>query len=203
VGGFDGRRRGGAVSPEHERLRALWTSRWPTREPGLVAFVIPHHGMAVDAAELGLWLAQRLPAPLLPARIVVAEELPRTPAGKVDRQRLQLPAEPAARRRDAVAPRGAVEARLAAMFADVLGAAPHDVHDDFFAHLGGHSLLATRLASLIRGEWSVAFELRLVFEHPTIAGLAECIEKLQRGGPAPSPAPAAIPRRGAAGGTDI
>jgi hypothetical protein len=191
------------MSPEHERLQALWTSRWPTREPGFVAFVVPHDGMAVDADELGLWLAQRLPTQMLPARIVVTDELPRTPAGKVDRQRLQLPAEPAARRRDAVAPRSEVEVRLAAMFADVLGAAPHDVHDDFFAHLGGHSLLATRLTSLIRGEWRIAFELRLVFEHPTIAGLATCIEKLQRDGPAASLAPQMIRHRGAVGGTDI
>jgi hypothetical protein len=191
------------MSPEHERLRALWTSRWPRREPGLVAFVAPHDGMAVDADELGLWLAQRLPAQMLPARIVVADELPRTPAGKVDRQRLQLPAESATRRRDTVAPRSEVEIRLAAMFADVLGAAPKDVHDDFFTHLGGHSLLATQLASLIRGEWRIPFELRLVFEHPTIAGLATCIGKLQRDGPAPLPAPQMIPRRGAVGGTDI
>jgi len=182
------------MSPEHERLLALWRERWPQREAALVAFVVPNDGVALDADEVRNALTQRLPATLLPARVVVCDELPRTPAGKVDRGALQLPAEAAAPRRPALAPRTAVEQRLMELYAQVLGAQPYGVDDDFFAHLGGHSLLATQLGSLIRQEWPIGFELRSVFEQPTVAGLAGCIEKaLRQAAPALDSQP--IPRR--------
>jgi hypothetical protein len=168
------------MSPAHERLHALWLSRWPAREAALVAFVIPRAGAACDADELRLWLAQTLPSHMLPARIVLADELPRTPAGKADRLALHPPAGPSEPRRTAVAPRTAVEARVADLFEQVLDARPDSVEDDFFAHLGGHSLLATQLASLVRREWPIEFELRWVFEHPTVAGLAACVERAHR-----------------------
>src|SRR4051794_18318189 len=81
VGGLDGCRHSSAMSPAHERLCALWRARWPMREVGLVAFVVPRDGVAVDTDELRLWLARLLPAPMLPAHIVVADELPRTAGG--------------------------------------------------------------------------------------------------------------------------
>lgn len=168
------------MSPAHERLHALWGLRWPAREAGLVAFVIPRLGVACDTEALRLWLAQTLPSHMLPARIVLADELPRTPAGKADRRALHAPVEPSQLRRDSVAPRTAVEARMADLFEQVLDARPGSVDDDFFAHLGGHSLLATQLTSLVRREWPIEFELRWVFEHPTVAGLAACIERAQR-----------------------
>ncbi len=50
----------------------------------------------------------------------------------------------------AAAPRTAVEAEIAAVWAEVLRR-PVGVHDDFFA-LGGHSLLAARLTARLREE---------------------------------------------------
>lgn len=179
------------MSPEHERLLALWRARWPQREPGLVAFAVLRDGAEADADELRLWLAQSLPTNLLPTRVVVVDDLPRTPAGKIDRRALQLPIESTAPRREAIAPRNAVETRLAELFAQVLGVPPRSVDDDFFAHLGGHSLLATQLASLIRTEWAVVFELRTVFECPTVEGLAAYIDRALRDGNAPARKPIA------------
>lgn len=170
------------MSPAHERLHAVWLSRWPARDAGLVAFVIPRVDAACDADELRLWLAQTLPSHMLPTQIVLTDELPRTPAGKADRFALRPPTEPSSPRRVAVPPRTAIEVRVAALFGQVLQVKPESVDDDFFADLGGHSLLATQLASLIRREWPIEFELRWVFEHPTVAGLAECIEEAQQRG---------------------
>ena len=50
------------------------------------------------------------------------------------------------------------------------------MHDDFF-ELGGHSLLAVRLISAVRKAFTVEMPIGDVFDYPTIALLAEQIEK--------------------------
>jgi hypothetical protein len=45
------------------------------------------------------------------------------------------------------------------------------VNDNFF-EIGGHSLLATRVIMLLRSRLGLSISLRLLFEYPTIAGMA-------------------------------
>jgi len=49
--------------------------------------------------------------------------------------------------------------------------------EDNFFELGGHSLVATQVMSRIREEMGVGLQLRAIFEQPTIAELAELIER--------------------------
>ena len=72
-------------------------------------------------------------------------------------------------------PRTELEAILTGLWRELLGAATVGVHDDFFA-LGGHSLLATRLVARIRDRHAVDVPLISLFEHPTIARMADTIE---------------------------
>src|SRR5262249_18413836 len=88
-------------------------------------------------------------------------------------------------------PRTALELRLARLWEEVLGVPRVGRGDSFFA-LGGHSLAATRLAARLAAAWGVEVPLQVVFEDPTLAGMAERLGRLL---PAPggAAAPAAEP----------
>jgi amino acid adenylation domain-containing protein len=113
---------------------------------------------------------------MLPAAFVGLEALPLTPSGKVDRRALPAPADTRAELQAAFTPpRTAVEEELARIWAEVLGRQGLGIHDDFF-ELGGHSLLATQVMARLRDVFDVDLPLRILFETPTIAGLAHRIE---------------------------
>ena len=125
-------------------------------------------------AELRAFLRSRLPEYMLPASFVLLEALPQTASGKVDRAALPAPADRAEQAQTYVPPRTVAEARVAQIWAEVLGLERVGVDDNFFA-LGGHSLLAAQVISRLSAAMGVALPLRSLFEAPTIAGLAERI----------------------------
>jgi acyl carrier protein len=51
------------------------------------------------------------------------------------------------------------------------------IDEDVF-DLGAHSLLAMKALTQIRDAFEVSLALRNLFEHPTVAGLAEAIDRL-------------------------
>ena len=65
---------------------------------------------------------------------------------------------------------------MSAIWAALLGIEEVGVHDSFL-ELGGHSLLAIQLVSRVRSEFGVELTVREVFETPTVAGLANSIER--------------------------
>jgi amino acid adenylation domain-containing protein len=118
-------------------------------------------------------LAERLPDFMMPSAFVILESLPWNAAGKVDRASLPRPG---TSRTDLavayVAPRNATEKVVAELFAKLLNRERVGIRDVFF-ELGGHSLLATQLVSRLRKTFRTDLPLRTVFEHPTVAGIAE------------------------------
>jgi len=131
------------------------------------------------AEELRRALREELPEAMVPSAFVEVPAWPLTPTGKVDRSALPDPepmqsAEPA---RESSSP---FEELLIGMWAEVLGLEPVGPDSDFFA-LGGHSLLATQLVSRVRHGFGVELPLRSVFESPTPASLARCVEEALRG----------------------
>ena len=75
-----------------------------------------------------------------------------------------------------IAPRDAIETRLAGFWTELLGVDKAGIEDDFF-ELGGHSLIAVRLFAKIKKAWDLEYSLSLLFEAPTIetsAALIRC-----------------------------
>ncbi|MBV9773484.1 MAG: amino acid adenylation domain-containing protein [Gemmatimonadetes bacterium] len=77
-----------------------------------------------------------------------------------------------------VPPSGEVEARLTAIWQELLGFDRIGVHDDFFT-LGGHSLAATQVVFRVKEEFGVYVPLESIFQTPTVAGLAAQVEALR------------------------
>lgn len=149
--------------------------------PRLVAYLILSPGEGKPADDFRGFLRERLPAYMVPSAFVVLEALPLTPNGKVDRGALPAPDGTQAERSAAVVPpRTETEQSIAAVWGEVLGVEDLSVDDDFFA-LGGHSLLATRVMSRLRERFRLELPISRLFEAPTIAGLARCVEATRWG----------------------
>ncbi|WP_437896085.1 amino acid adenylation domain-containing protein [Sorangium sp. So ce124] len=142
----------------------------------LVGYVVPKPGVALEARALREALSRRLPEYMVPSAFVTLESLPLSPSGKVDRKALPAPDDGSDPQRPRVAPRNALEEKLAAIWRDVLGVGSVGVHDSFF-DLGGHSLLATQVASRLRDAFGVELPLRTLFERQSIAELAEAVTR--------------------------
>ena len=128
-----------------------------------------------------LWqaLKRQLPEYMVPSAIVVLDEMPLLPSGKVDRRSLPAPTSNDERRQAAyTAPRTAVEEKLVEIWTEVLGSHRIGVEDNFF-DLGGHSLLATRVMARMNDVFHVELPVQKMFENPVISQLAAMIEELQ------------------------
>jgi amino acid adenylation domain-containing protein len=162
-----------AVLAAHPRVSACSVIGRPDRqgETVLVAYVA-RTGNPVSTTELRAFLAERLPAAMVPTAFVFLSSLPLTPNGKLDRRALPEPEQgDASLEQPYVAPRTPIEALLAQMWADVLRVPRVGVDDDFF-RLGGHSLSATQVIARTRAAFGIELPLRSMFETPTVAGLA-------------------------------
>jgi acyl carrier protein len=136
-------------------------------------------------------LRQTLPDYMLPSAFVVLDALPLTPQGKLDRNAL-----PAAERQapdraaSYVAPQTATERLVAGIWAEVLELERVGLCDHFF-EIGGHSLLTMQVVSRIRAACQVDLPLRLLFDAPTVAELAEHIEMIRWAADSTRPHPSA------------
>ena len=123
----------------------------------------------MDPAEIRAALAERLPAYMVPAAVVVIDVLPLTVNGKLDTRALPAPEYQGVDRYRA--PANAVEELLAGIYAQVLGLQRVGVDDSFF-DLGGDSLSAMRAIAAINKSLDAGLAVRAVFEAPTVAQLA-------------------------------
>jgi oxalate---CoA ligase len=156
----------------------VWTEQ-------VAAALVLRTGQQADAAEIREFARTRLAAFEVPYRVVFRTALPLTDTGKVSRRLLaeEFAAEQAkAAERDQaepdrVAPRTAVEAALAGIWAQALRMDLVGAEDDFFA-LGGESLQAVALLTMVQEVFGVEIEPLVLFDDvSTVALMAELIER--------------------------
>jgi amino acid adenylation domain-containing protein len=136
----------------------------------LVGYVTESVTGAVDAAGVHAALAERLPAYMIPAAVVVIDALPLTVNGKLDKRAL-----PAPEYQDADhyrAPASAVEEVLAGIYAQVLGLERVGVDESFF-DLGGDSLLAMRLVAAVNKSLDAHLAVRTLLNAPSVRSLSQ------------------------------
>ncbi|MEU6587542.1 amino acid adenylation domain-containing protein [Nocardia sp. NPDC046763] len=145
-------------------------------------------------AALKAHLGARLPSYMVPAALVVLDAMPVNANGKLDRK--ALPA-PEFEGREFRAPVSPVEQTVATVFAETLGLpGPLGLDDDFFA-LGGNSLVATQVVARLGAALDTRVPVRLIFDAPSVAALADRLERAAGTGRTPAlvagPRPEQVP----------
>lgn len=113
----------------------------PTGSQRLVAYVTP---ASVDPAAAIADLKGRLPAHMVPSVVMPLERMPLLPNEKVDRKALPQPDWDTAAVEEYVAPANDLEAKLQAVWEEVLLQDRISTHSDFFT-IGGNSLQVRHL----------------------------------------------------------
>ncbi|MCM6775416.1 amino acid adenylation domain-containing protein [Nocardia sp. CDC159] len=123
----------------------------------------------LDPGELLATARKQLPGYMVPAAITVLDQVPVSPSGKLDRKALPEPQFGVTG--PSRAPETELERQVARVFETVLGHPVPGAEDSFF-DIGGNSLLATRLTAALHDECGVDLPVRVIFEAPTVAGVA-------------------------------
>ena len=144
-------------------------------DPRIVAYVVPVDGKQPNPVSLRQHAADKLPQYMVPSAFVVLASLPLTPNGKIDRKALPAPDGARQVERDLLAPRTALERRIAAVWQDVLRVREVGVRDNFF-ELGGHSLLLMQVHTRLSATIEQPVALIDLFQYPTIEALARHLD---------------------------
>jgi amino acid adenylation domain-containing protein len=142
----------------------------------LVAFVQLRAGEELAVSRLKSFLRTRLPDYMVPAGFVSVDQFPLTSHGKIDRRALQESSEViGVADTTHVAARTSTERCLQGIWREFLAGSEFGIYDNFF-DLGGYSLLAARILGKINAKLGVLLPLRSLFDHPTIAELAQQLD---------------------------
>ncbi len=185
-----------AALARHPGVKASVVVAWPDEsgQNQLAAYVVGRNGGGPGfAAELRAHLAALLPAPFVPSAYFELGQLPLTENGKVNPGALPLPHSATPVPGPGGAPQTPTEQSIARIWSGLLPHAAVDRVASFF-DLGGHSLLAIQMLAQVRKILHRDIPLRVLFEDPTIAGLARAAEPgPTTPGAGPGPGPGAGP----------
>ena len=141
----------------------------------LVAYIVAKTNSNLTASGVKEFLQGRVPNYMIPQSLIILDSLPLNPNGKVNLKALPNPETiDSESNKKIVAPRNDDEAKLLAIFQEILEVETIDIYDNFF-DLGGHSLLATKLVANCWENFQIDINVIDLFEAPTVEGLAKRI----------------------------
>jgi natural product biosynthesis luciferase-like monooxygenase protein len=122
-------------------------------------------------------LISKLPAIMVPARIIQIENMPLTHNGKINKKGLvALDLEDETTDPDYMAPRNNTEQELAAIWQTILNKKQVGVKDKFF-DIGGNSLNVVQLSRMLKQNMDVTISILDLFKYTTIGDLAAVIDQ--------------------------
>ena len=172
-----------ALLQRQEQVRESVVVLRPAQEMGqegrVIGYVVAQAEATCQEADLKAYLGQYVPEYMVPARLVIVPDLPRTSSGKVDRHALPDPERTGRIEQEQQQARTPLEALLVEIWSEVLEMEQVGIHENFF-ELGGHSLLATQVLARVQERLHqeglhIELPVSLLFEAPTIAKLMERI----------------------------
>ena len=141
----------------------------------LVGYVVMRDGAELDSDAVVAGISGLLPDYMVPGVWLAIDEVPLSPNGKIERRALPAP-DVEVQQVEYIAPRDEFEETLAGIWSELLGVEQVGIRDDFFS-LGGHSLVAMRAVTRLRDALNIDIPLDAMFAAPTIAELAETVNK--------------------------
>ena len=153
----------------------------------LWAFVSPRPGKPAPAEDgWREYLAERLPAYMVPSAVIAVPGIPLTHSGKVDKAALMALLAGRSTTAEESEPQGSLEAEIARLWSELLGHNAIHREDNFFS-LGGHSLLAIAVAHRLEQQLGRPVPARELFAEPTLRGFARRVSQLSELDPREGP----------------
>lgn len=138
----------------------------------IVAFYVKKDGQDADYSDaIHTGIINALPPAMVPSRLVMLDELPQLPNGKVNEKELLNLLQP----RLIVDPANETEETLLAIWKEILGDKPMSATESFHA-LGGNSISIMRLIGKIYSQFRVRVPLHEIFKNLTIQKQAAFIK---------------------------
>ncbi|MBE9121162.1 amino acid adenylation domain-containing protein [Tychonema sp. LEGE 07199] len=149
----------------------------------LVAYLAVNPEEQLTIADLRVQLQGQLPDYMVPAVFVTVEAMPKTPSGKIDRRALPAPdSQRQEQSQSYAAPQSELEKVLAGIWSKLLKLDRVGIHDNFF-EIGGNSLMTLKVAVQVRALLATDLPVVKLFQHPTIAQLANYLNQGQSASP--------------------
>ncbi len=143
----------------------------------LVAYIAANPEEKLAIADLRRYLQGQLPDYMVPAVFVNVEAMPKTPSGKIDRRALPAPdSQRQEQSQSYAAPQSELERLLAGVWSKLLKLDRVGIHDNFF-EIGGNSLMTLQVAVQVRALVDTDLPVVKLFQHPTIAQLANYLNE--------------------------